>query len=122
MTCPFSAADASEYPSDHTFFCSSQEELPAAVFSVVESVHEEGSRSIQDLLMRLLEKLAKRVSDSGGNSEQRHASSDDDEEGDGEDEDEDDFNIHDPVPLRSTCGRSGVDRRFLQRCDPRFLI
>ncbi|KAI8977714.1 hypothetical protein BD414DRAFT_516981 [Trametes punicea] len=50
----FLVSDASEYPFDHVFFCSVQNELPHEVVSAIENTHEDGSMTIQRLMMRTL--------------------------------------------------------------------
>lgn len=83
-----SFADASEYPSDHTFFCSSHQELPSEILAITESVYEEGSATIQALLVRLLERIARAVVE--GTDAVHNATSDDEQQdADSEDEDED---------------------------------
>ena len=72
--------DASEYPSDHTFFCSSQDTLPTAVSSVTESVHEDGAVAIHDLLLKLLERIAKRLGSTGTGQGAGAASDDEDDD------------------------------------------
>ncbi|OJT02602.1 hypothetical protein TRAPUB_6866 [Trametes pubescens] len=89
-------SDASEYPSDHTFFCSSEHDLPPEVSAVVETVHEDGSLSIQDLLMRVLERIAKRLAaarrkqSTSGESE-----SDDEAQSDMSEDEEDTYSVED---------------------------
>ena len=66
--------------------------------------------------MRFLERLAKRVSDSGSEAGQRHVTSDDEEEDEGEDDDGVDYDMDDEIALLGTAsGRSRVDRSALQR-------
>ncbi|RPD55194.1 hypothetical protein L227DRAFT_579837 [Lentinus tigrinus ALCF2SS1-6] len=104
-------SDASEYPSDHTFFCSSQDDLPVYVSRVTEAIHEDGSATIQRTLMRLLEKLAKGVATS------KNAQSDDDDDEDVEDDDEiDGYDMDDDIGLLGAQpGNSKFDRSMLQR-------
>ncbi|KAI0668099.1 hypothetical protein C8Q78DRAFT_1099205 [Trametes maxima] len=81
-------SDASEYPSDHTFFCSPKGDVPEEVSSVIDTVYEDGALTIQELVLRLLERISKRLvalrrsanSEGGGDS--------DDESADVMDEDE----------------------------------
>ena len=113
-----SSIDASEYPSDHTFFCSSQDELPAHILSVTESIHEDGSLTIQDLLMRLLERLAKKTA-TARRRESNEADSEDDDEVDDHDEDDEmaDYELDDDFGIiGAAAGRSKLDQTVLQRC------
>ncbi|KAI0738313.1 hypothetical protein C8Q80DRAFT_1275827 [Daedaleopsis nitida] len=105
-------SDASEYPSDHSFFCSAQDEIPAYVSRVIESIYEDGSLSIQDLLLRLLAKVAK--SAMGKQRAHRDASSD---EEDADDEDDaDDYGIDEDLDILGAApGVSKVDRAIIQR-------
>ncbi|KAH9940093.1 uncharacterized protein BXZ73DRAFT_88813 [Epithele typhae] len=117
-TLQFLVSDQSEYPSDHMFFCSSQEDLPAKLASVTESMHDEGSLSIQDLLVRLLEKLSKKTSTPSHVAQKQGTSEDGDEEGEGDTEDdEDDYGMYDDeyTTLGVTPGLSKLDRFALQR-------
>ncbi|KAI0367123.1 hypothetical protein BV20DRAFT_1091315 [Pilatotrama ljubarskyi] len=84
---PMLVSDASEYPSDHTFFCSSQDELSPEVTSVIDAIYEDGSLTIQALLLRLLERIAKRVGmlDRGKSMQIESHSDDEDLEDDMED-------------------------------------
>ena len=110
--------DASEYPSDHTFFCSSQDTLPTAVSSVTESVHEDGAVAIHDLLLKLLERIAKRLG-STGTGQGAGAASDD------EDDDEDDLDIEydmdDDLMALGNDRTHKLQRAVLQRCAHFFL-
>ncbi|KAI0656109.1 hypothetical protein C8Q70DRAFT_1014692 [Cubamyces menziesii] len=54
-------SDTSEYPTDHTFFCSTQQTLHPEIASIIETVHEDGSLTIQKLLLRLLERVSKGI-------------------------------------------------------------
>ncbi|RDX46333.1 hypothetical protein OH76DRAFT_1407058 [Lentinus brumalis] len=106
-------SDASEYPSDHTFFCSSQDDLPGYVSRVTETIHEDGSATIQKTLMRLLEKLAKGVATS------KKTAQSDDEDDDEDIEDDDDLGAYDVDDdmgmLGAQPGNSKFDRTALQR-------
>ncbi|TBU25270.1 hypothetical protein BD311DRAFT_764945 [Dichomitus squalens] len=114
-------SDSSEYPSDHTFFCSSQDDLPANVLCITGSVHEDGALTIQDLLMRLLERLAKRTAATHGQGSYRADSEDehDADEHDDDDDDEDDaadYDLDDDLGLMGAAvGRSKLDQTVLQR-------
>ncbi|OBZ72871.1 Poly [ADP-ribose] polymerase 6 [Grifola frondosa] len=113
------ASDTSEYPNDHTFFCFSQDDnVPPSISPIIESIHEEGSRTIKELFTRLLSQLAKRTALS--RRLQNHQSQDAgdvdadidenvDEESDIDDEYlDDDFGI---VALET----SDIDKSVLQR-------
>ena len=107
-------SDASEYPSDHSFFCSSQDALPEYVSRVTETIHEEGSATIQKMLMRLLERLAKSATTSKKGSQ---SDSEDDIDQDDEDEDVGAYDIDDDMGmLGNQAGNSKLDRSMLQRC------
>ena len=107
-------SDASEYPSDHSFFCSSQDALPEYVSRVTETIHEEGSATIQKMLMRLLERLAKSAATSKKGSQ---SDSEDDIDQDDEDEDVGAYDIDDDMGmLGNQPGNSKLDRSMLQRC------
>ncbi|OSC99575.1 hypothetical protein PYCCODRAFT_1446686 [Trametes coccinea BRFM310] len=120
---PFKAAltilvsDASEYPSDHTFFCSSHQELPSEILAITESVYEEGSATIQALLVRLLERIARAVVE--GTDAVHNATSDDEQQdADSEDEDEDyemdeyDLELFDVQPSAQILDRFALQRDF----------
>ncbi|KAI0708751.1 hypothetical protein C8T65DRAFT_649990 [Cerioporus squamosus] len=106
-------SDASEYPSDHTFFCSSQDDLPGYVSRVTETIHEDSSSTIQKTLMRLLERLAKGVAMS------KKIAQSDDEEDDEDVEDDDDVGAYDMDDdmgmIGAQPGNSKFDRPMLQR-------
>ncbi|KAM5545525.1 hypothetical protein V8D89_000563 [Ganoderma adspersum] len=114
-------SDASEYPSDHSFFCSSQDELPAHILRVTESIYEDGSLTIQQLLMRLLEKLARSLRTaaarrSGGNQPNSEDEEEEDEEQDDDEDDVVDYELDDDVGMfGAEAGRSRVDQTVLQR-------
>ena len=109
-------SDASEYPSDHSFFCSSQDDLPSYVSRITEAIYEDGSLTIQDLLMRLLEKLAKRAATY---RQAVKSAASDDEEDENDDDDEDDaeeYDIDEEIGmLGAQPGQSKLDRSILQR-------
>ncbi|KAI9060756.1 hypothetical protein FKP32DRAFT_1613420 [Trametes sanguinea] len=86
-------SDASEYPSDHTFFCSSHQELSPEITVITESVYEEGSTTIQTLLVRLLEKFARAVVQ--GTNAVHHATSDDEEEAQITDDEDEEYEMED---------------------------
>lgn len=110
--------DTSEYPSDHSFFCSSQDELPAHILRVTESIHEDGALTIEQLLTRLLEKLAKKTAAVRCSGVNRSTSEDEEEDEQDDDEDEVvDYELDDDVGMfEAEAGRSRVDRTVLQRC------
>ena len=111
------APDESEYPSDHSFFCSTKGDAPPYISNVSDTIYEDGSLTIQEMLIRLLEKLAKaaatskRVAQSG-------TTSDDDMEGDAEDEDDSDmdgYDIDEDGILGVQSTQTKADRSILQR-------
>ncbi|TFK84836.1 hypothetical protein K466DRAFT_526791 [Polyporus arcularius HHB13444] len=113
-TLTFLVSEASEYPSDHTFFCSSQEDLPGYVSRVIGTIHEDGSATIQKTLMRLLEKLAKGMATSEKNSQ-----TDDDVEDEDLEDDKNDagaYDVDDDMGmLGAQPGSSKFDKYLLQR-------
>ncbi len=112
------STDASEYPSDHSFFCSSQHELPAHILRVTETIHEDGSLTIQQLLTRLLEKIAKRTAAARHSGANQPNSEDEEEEEQDDDEYEAvDYELDDDAGMfGAEAGRSRVDQTVLQRC------
>ena len=101
-------SDASEYPSDHSFFCSSQDDLPSYVSRITEAIYEDGSLTIQDLLMRLLEKLAKRAATY---RQAMKSAASDDEEDENDDDDEDDVSPHPQTHVRYLLINGSAPRR-----------
>ncbi|KAI0628025.1 hypothetical protein C8Q77DRAFT_1151557 [Trametes polyzona] len=117
-------SDASEYPSDHTFFCSSQHDLPTELSSLPESVYEDGPLTIQALLLRLLERIAKRMTaverkrdspeeDQSDDDAQSDEVTDDGEENYGMDDyDMDDVDLFGIQPASQTLERAILQREF----------
>ncbi|KAI0350812.1 hypothetical protein OH77DRAFT_1570284 [Trametes cingulata] len=115
-------SDASEYPSDHTFFCSSQTELPPEVASVIDAIYEDGSLTIQDLLLRLLERIAKRMAmlDLRKSAQSEDQSDSEGDLDDMEDDDEDAYGMDaydaDDAELFGTANaHQAMDHSVLQR-------
>ena len=100
--------DTSDYPSRHTFFCHASEEcISSTVSRVVESLSEEPSRTIEDMLQRLLTVLARKL-------DAPESDDDTDEDMDGDFIDYD-GNSDDGLGVQSI-GREQIDRHLLQRC------
>ncbi|CCM01551.1 uncharacterized protein FIBRA_03609 [Fibroporia radiculosa] len=56
----FLISDTSEYPHNHTFFCHSvDEDAPSEVLQTIAELPEDGSRSIEEMLKRLLGNMTK---------------------------------------------------------------
>ena len=78
------STDTSDYPSNHYFICFAEDEdVPSYVLGVIETVADQGSRTIEDIVKKLMTLLAKDVASS---TRQADASSEQDAE---EYEDED---------------------------------
>ncbi|PCH39035.1 hypothetical protein WOLCODRAFT_141073 [Wolfiporia cocos MD-104 SS10] len=62
VTLKFTVSDMSEYPSDHTFFCETSDlNVPAAVSGTIETIFQDGSLTIEQMLNRLLVRLSGNV-------------------------------------------------------------
>ncbi|KAH9895584.1 hypothetical protein C8Q73DRAFT_688553 [Cubamyces lactineus] len=109
-------SDTSEYPTDHTFFCSTQQTLRPEIESIMESVHEDGSLTIQKLLLRLLERVAKGMS----MLDRTASDSEAEDEAEGTDDDVysmsgydmDDIELFGVEPLGQTLDRNTLQRDF----------
>lgn len=76
--------DTSEYPGEHSFFCCAQnDDVSSRILSIIETVHEEGSRTIDDILRKLLTSFSRTLIN-GVNYVQQ---SDESDEGEEEEED-----------------------------------
>ncbi|KAI0773052.1 hypothetical protein BD413DRAFT_538699, partial [Trametes elegans] len=116
-------SDSSEYPSDHTFFCSSQQKLPETVASIIDTVYEDGPVSIQSLLLGLLERVAKRMTACprqeadtemhSGVDETGESNEDEDDEDDAYDMDE--YDMDDLAVFGGRTGDQTLDASLLQR-------
>ena len=88
---------------------------------ITESIYEDGSLTIQQLLMRLLEKLARSLRTaaarrSGGNQTNSEDEDEDELEQDDDEDDVVDYELDDDVAMfGAEVGRSRVDRTVLQR-------
>ncbi|KAI0750412.1 hypothetical protein C8Q74DRAFT_1309949 [Fomes fomentarius] len=111
-------SDASEYPTDHSFFCSSKGDTPTYVSTVTDTIYEDGSLTIQEVLIRLLEKLAKGVAASRRTAHNDPASDDDEDSGaeDDDDSDMDGYDMDEDIGMLGVQpSQSKVDRTTLQR-------
>ncbi|KAI0824358.1 hypothetical protein BC628DRAFT_1379076 [Trametes gibbosa] len=109
-------SDASEYPSDHSFFGSSQHELPPEVAAVLDTLYEHGSLTIQDLLMRLLRQISRTLS----MAQRRQRTVDENESDDDEEEEEEadgieDYDMDDAELFGVDTGSQAFDGAQLQR-------
>ncbi|KAI0643473.1 hypothetical protein C8Q79DRAFT_979163 [Trametes meyenii] len=117
-------SDASEYPSDHTFFCSPKGDVPEEVSSVIDTVYEDGALTIQDLVLRLLERISKRLavlrrrsahsadSDSDSNDDSADDMDEEEEIYGMDDYDMDDHELFDGQPTGLALDQSVLQREF----------
>ncbi|TFY60148.1 hypothetical protein EVJ58_g5335 [Rhodofomes roseus] len=101
----FFISDTSDYPGQHTFFChAADEHIPSAIAEVIEVLPEEPSRTIEDMLERLLTVLAKKLAG--------HQDGDTDDE---MEEDDFDYDMHSDDGLGiDVVDKAKLDYRLLQ--------
>lgn len=84
-------SDTSEYPNHHTFFCFAQDsDPPAYVSQVVESVVDQGSATIEQVVTKILQSIGKKLGKSAANGHAHHHSDDE-----GEEDEEMDYDAYD---------------------------
>ncbi|KZT66072.1 hypothetical protein DAEQUDRAFT_798566 [Daedalea quercina L-15889] len=102
----FFISDTSDYPENHTYFChSSDEHVSPAIAPVIEALSEEPSRTIVDMLRKLLTVLAKRLASNRDGDETDEEM--DDDEVDYDDDSDDGLGI-------DAIGKEKIDYRLLQ--------
>lgn len=100
-------SDTSDYPDGHTFFCHAPDKhTPSVVSHVVESLFEEPSRTIEDMLQKLLTVLARKLS----------ASQDDDDTDEEMDDGFVDYDGDSDDGLGTHDMGKKIDHSLLQRC------
>ncbi|THH00560.1 hypothetical protein EW026_g1985 [Hermanssonia centrifuga] len=107
-------SDTSEYPGSHNYFCFAQDEdVSPRILDVIETIPDEGPRSIEDILKKLLTLFAKKLATNG-----RQPESDDEDSYGEDDEDMDGYDAHyddDDFGMIPSDQNSDIKMSFLHR-------